>query len=260
MNVASLNKLKNHQVPVLKFLAVLITLSSFSACEALDLINTVGTVLAPSPSATPASGAAGLLQQLVSSAKATASPTPTHLSQAVELPAQPAPVLSAPVLTAQKINVVKPQDPNPLSVDWNLARQPNVSLSVSSELNPTFEKNRLTDGKLTTSWFSSASDTPSTGKLPTVEISFPQPVGIFGINLRGNRERLEGLTIQEVSLLISSPQGVLLSETITLPTQQTDLNLVLSKPVDGATSVRLTFTKDNSQSPGLSEIEVVGRS
>lgn len=210
------------------------------------MINSVGTVLAPSPSASP--GSKNLLEQL-----SRATPSPAASTSA--------PSLSSPsgVLSAARVTIIKPQDPNPLSVDWNLVRQPNVTLAVSSELNPTYEKSRLIDGKLSTSWFAAAGDTASQGKLPTVELRFPQPVGIFGVNLRGNREREEGMHIQELSLLISSPQGVLLNETLLLPPQQTDLNLLLNKPVDGATSLRLTFTRDSSQTPGLAEIEVVGR-
>jgi hypothetical protein len=232
---------------------------TLSGCEALDLINSVGTVLAPSASGPPGSSPApGLLQKLFStptpSQSPSATPTPIFLSQTAAITPTAAPV-------ASKINVVKPLDPNPLSLDWNLVRIPNVGINVSSVLNPTYDKNRLIDGKLTTSWFAATDDSSSNNKLPTIEISFPQPVGIFGINLRGDRERSEGMQIQEISLLITSAQGVLISETITLPAQQTDYNLLLGKPVDAASSLRITITKSNlSKTPGLAEIEVVGRS
>lgn len=220
-------------------LALLLVLSG---CEAVELLNSVGTILTPSPSVSPS--AQTVLQPQM---QPTPSPSPS--------PGTPA----GGILHAARIAVVKPQDPNPLSLDWNLVRQPNVIISVSSELNPTYDKSRLIDGKLSTSWFAAPGDTASLGKLPTVEFKFPQPVGIFGINLRGNREREEGLRIQELSLLISSPQGVLLNEIVALPPQHGDLNLLLNKPVDGATSLRLTFTRDSSETPGLAEIEVVGR-
>lgn len=228
--------------------AWLLLLLALTGCEALDLINSVGTVLAPSPSASP--GSKSLIQQLIGSSP---TPAPSASAQTLTLPLPTA----AP---AQKIAVVKPQDPNPLSLDWNLLRQPNVLLTVSSELNPTYAKNRLLDGQLSTSWFAASGDAASKGKLPTLELRLPQPAGILGVNLRGNREREEGLKIQEISLLISSAQGVLLNETVTLPPGLNDVNLLLSRPLEGATTVRVTFTRDTSDAPGLAEIEVVGRS
>ena len=62
-----------------------------------------------------------------------------------------------------------------------------------------------------------------------------------------------------MSLLISSSQGILLNETVFFPINGQDFNIVLKKPIDNATSLRLTFTKDNSSSPGLAEIQVIGR-
>lgn len=252
--------MKTRQVPLLtqrprQILFLLALCFGLQGCEAIDLINSVGTVLAPASSPSPGQSAAppGLLQQLFSkpSAAPTASASPIILTQA----ATPAP------LPAAKLNVVKALDPVPLSGDWNLVRQPNVSVTVSSELNPTYEKNRLIDGKLTTSWFASADDVSAKGKLPTIEISFPRAVGVFGVNLRGDRERSEGLQIQEISLLVTSAQGVLINETVSFPVQQSDLNLVLNNPVNEATSVRITITKHvTGKTPGLAEIEVLGRS
>ncbi|MGE3725350.1 MAG: discoidin domain-containing protein [Candidatus Sericytochromatia bacterium] len=235
-------------------LGILAICLGLQGCEAIDLINSVGTVLAPASSPSPGQSAApGLLQQLFTkpSAAPTPSASPIILTQAA----------TAAPLPAAKLNVVKALDPVPLSGDWNLVRQPNVSVTVSSELNPTYEKNRLIDGKLTTSWFASSDDISAKGKLPTIEISFPRAVGVFGVNLRGDRERSEGLQIQEISLLVTSAQGVLINETVSFPAQQTDLNLVLNNPVNEATSVRITITKHVAgKTPGLAEIEVLGRS
>lgn len=235
-------------------LGILALCLGLQGCEAIDLINSVSTVLAPAASPSPGQSASpGLLQQLFTKPSPSPSPSasPIVLTQ---------PTVATP-LPAARLNVVKALDPVPLSGDWNLVRQPNVSVTVSSELNPTYEKNRLIDGKLTTSWFASAEDTSAKGKLPTVEISFPRAVGIFGVNLRGDRERSEGLQIQELSLLITSAQGVLVNETVSLPAQQSDLNLVLNNPVNEATSVRITITKHVAgKTPGLAEIEVLGRS
>jgi hypothetical protein len=202
-------------------------------CDAINLLNSAASLIAPNGSAsaspTPAPGVNA------------ASPTPT------------------PLASIPPVEVVAAADPTPLSSDWNLARLPGVVLQVSSTMDPTFGKDRLIDGKLTTSWFATPGDAAAQGKLPTIEMSFPQPVGILGINLRGHRERNQGLQIQEMSVLISSAQGVLLNQTVTLPAGHSDYNIVLKRPVDAATSLRLTVTRDSIPTPGLAEIEVVGR-
>lgn len=206
----------------------------FTGCEAIELLNTVNQVLKPADQATEGS------------ANPNASGQPS---------ASGAPLVEV----VAPVDVVTPKDVNPVSTDWNMLRQPGVQLQVSSVLNPTFDKERLFDGKLTTSWFSSTGDSPSRGKLPTIEMSFPKPVGVIGINLRGDRERQAGIPVKELSLLITSPQGILMNENILLPDEGTDFNLVLKKPVDNASSIRLTFTKDNGHHPAFSEIEVIGR-
>ena len=211
---------------------------SLSGCEVIDLINTVGTVLKPSASATP-------------SAVATAIPTG---------PQAQSPVPTAPPVPTSRLEVVRSGDPSPVSVDWNLARQPGTELMVSSTLNPTYDKARLLDGKLSTSWFTADHDVPAKGKLPTIELGFAQPVGVISVNLRGDRERSQGMQIEELSVLLTSAQGILLNETVQIPTDAQDVNLVLRQPVNAATSLRLTVTRSkNGAVPGLAEIEVLGR-
>lgn len=218
------------------FVFGLCLIGSLSGCEAVDLINSVGSLLKPSASASPS-----------------ASPSPAAAQPATGATAAPAPVIAS-------LEVVRSGDPSPVSVDWNLARQPGVQLSVSSSLNPTYDKGRLLDGKLTTSWFTGENDLPSKGKLPTIELGFAQPVGVLSVNLRGDREKSQGLQIEELSLLLTSAQGILLNETVKLPADAQDVNLVLRKPIDSASSLRLTVTRSRgAASPGLAEIEVLGR-
>ncbi|MBF2054120.1 MAG: hypothetical protein IGS03_11775 [Candidatus Sericytochromatia bacterium] len=211
-----------------------LTLLTLPACEVLDLVSSVGTILRPLTEEQPSAA---------SSARPAAS-----VQQNSEAPA-------APELA---LEVVRSSDPTPVSVDWNLARQPGTSLSVSSTLNDTYAKDRLLDGKLTTSWFAAEQDLPSRGRLPTIEVAFQEPVGILSVNLRADRERGAGLPIQELSLLITSAQGILLNETVAVPAGSEDINIVLKKPVDRATSLRLTVTRASGVA-GLAEIEVLGR-
>lgn len=213
---------------------LLLTLLTLPACEVLDLVSSVGTILRPLTEEQPAP---------VASARPAAS-----VQQNSEAPA-------APELA---LEVVRSSDPTPVSVDWNLARQQGTSLSVSSTLNDTYAKARLLDGMLSTSWFAAEQDLPSRGRLPTIEVAFQEPVGILSVNLRADRERGAGLPIQELSLLITSAQGILLNETVPVPAGSEDINIVLKKPVDRATSLRLTVTRSSGVA-GLSEIEVLGR-
>lgn len=208
---------------------------TLSGCDAIELVQSVGSILKPTASASP-------------------SPAPITVAAGTGSPAP------AATPTAASVDVVLSSDPTPVSTDWNLARQSGAELSVSSTLNPTYDKSRLLDGKLTTSWFTSEQDTPAKGKLPTVEVDFAQPVGVLSVNLRGDRERQQGLQIQELSLLITSAQGILLNQTLQIPDGAQDVNLVLRKPVDGASAVRMTVTKAKGDTaPGLAEIEILGR-
>ncbi len=224
-----------------------------SACEALELVNSVGSILDKGPSSasanpSPAPNTTG------------AAATPVVLQPGTAAPAQAAPASPTPVATPPlaALEIVRSTDPTPVSTDWNLARHPDVELNVSSVLNDTFDKQRLLDGKLTTSWFTVDRDAPKFGRLPTIEVTFPKPVGIFSVNLRGDRERQQGMMIEEISLLITSPQGILLNETVAIPPNTEDLNLVLRKPLDQASAIRLTITKSRS-TPGLAELEILGR-
>ncbi len=215
---------------------------ALSSCEAIDLINSVGTVLTP-----PSSDTENNTRNENSSAAENSNSNTSNTS-----------ANTAPAAEKNTIEVLTSNDPTPVSTDWNLARQPNVQLQVSSFRDATFAKERLLDGQLSTSWFAADNDTPAQGKLPTVEIRFPQPVGVLSINLRGDREQQKGMMVEELSVLATSAQGVLLNETVALTPGQQDLNLALKKPLDGVTALRLTLTRSKG-TPGLSEIEVLGR-
>lgn len=208
-----------------------------SACEAIDLINSVGTVLAPpsDPSASPTPEG--------SNAPNT-SPSSTPQSTASSAPAG--------------LDVVKANDPVPVSTDWNLARKAGNTLQVSSFKDANTDKSRLLDGALATSWFASDSDVPAQGKLPTVELQFGTAAGVLSINLRGDRQEQKGLLIEELNLLAIGTEGVLANETVKITPEDKDVNLVFKKPLDNVKSLRLTITRSTG-TPGLAELEVLGR-
>lgn len=208
-----------------------------------EIISAVGSaiVASPSPSASPSSQP---------------SATPTAVTQAV--PVLPSALPNSGSLTSMGIEILKTLDPQPIPLDWNMARLPGVQVSVSST-NPNADKIRINDGKLETAWFPAFGDSARQGKLPYVEYTFPQPIGISGINLRGARDTREAGSILEGNLLVNGSQGLLLNEVIRLNAGSADYNLVFKAPLSGAVSVRLTVTRDESGLPALSEMEIVGR-
>lgn len=220
-------------------LSSLCLVASLSACEAIDLINSVGTVLAPSgnPSASP-------------SPEGSSTPNSTSSNNT-----SPQPVASS---APAGIDVVKANDPVPVSTDWNLARKAGNTLQVSSFKDANTDKSRLLDGALATSWFASDSDVPAQGKLPTVELQFGTAAGVLSINLRGDRQEQKGLLIQELNLLAIGTDGVLANETVKITPEDKDVNLVFKKPLDNVKSLRLTITRSTG-TPGLAELEVLGR-
>ncbi len=228
------------------FLAGFLCMStvSLTSCEALDLLNSVGTVLAPTSSASPDPNAS----PSPTTSPANASPNPT-----VSVPA------ATPLVTITGgIDVIKASDPVPVSTDWNLARKTGNTLQVSSFKDAALDKSKLTDGRLDTSWFAADSDTPAQGKLPTIEVQFGTAAGLLSLNLRGDRQQSKGLLIEELNILAIGATGVLANETLKITPADQDVNLVFKKPLDNVKSLRITITRSTG-TPGLAELEVLGR-
>lgn len=224
-------------------LMALTSLSLFSGCEALDLINSVGSVLAPPSESSPTPDA---------SASPTSGNAPTASSPAPSF----TPTANPGIETG--IDVVKASDPVPVSTDWNLARKRGNTLQVSSFKDSNSGKERLLDGNLDTSWSAHESERPAEGKLPTLELQFANPAGILSVNLRGDRQNKKGLNIEELNLLAIGTEGILANETLKIAPADGDINLVFKKPLDHVKSLRLTITR-STDVPALAEFEVLGR-
>ncbi|PKL74802.1 MAG: hypothetical protein CVV27_18650 [Candidatus Melainabacteria bacterium HGW-Melainabacteria-1] len=143
-----------------------------------------------------------------------------------------------------------------LPLERNMARLPGVVVATSSDY-PSWPKPRLTDGKLETSWFTASGDAANLGKTPFIDMTFPQPVKVTSINLRGNREYKDGYDILEGRLTVNSTNGKR-SFDIVLPQPDRDFSLRFAFPVSGVTAIRFDITKDESADPGLAELEVEG--
>lgn len=143
-----------------------------------------------------------------------------------------------------------------LSSTNNLARNSGVIVNVSSEYSTSWNKNRLIDGNITTSWFSKAGDAANLGKSPYIELVFPNPVSIKGVNLKGNREYASGYDIFEGKLIVNSSSGSS-NYNVSFPAPERDFNISFNQTISDVKSIKLEITKDESQDPGLAEFEVV---
>ncbi len=145
----------------------------------------------------------------------------------------------------------------PLATEKNMARLPGVIVNVSSTYEG-WDKERLNDGVLDTSWFTNIGDAANLGKSPFVQIVFPQVVSVQGVNFRGNREYNEGYDILEGILTLTDKDGKNYPFIVKLPPPDRDFNVKFKNKFSNIVSLKFTFTKDESNEPGFAEIEVEG--
>lgn len=139
----------------------------------------------------------------------------------------------------------------------NLARLPGVILNVSSEYSLTWSKERLIDGDINSSWFTKAGDAANLGKTPYIELIFPSPVSIKGVNLKGNREYSDGYDIFEGKLTVNSSTSGTSTYNVSFPAPDRDFNILFNQTISNVNSIKFESTKDESTEPGLAEFEVV---
>lgn len=163
---------------------------------------------------------------------------------------------STPVSSGANGSTVNVGTTNLLSATDNLARLPGVIVNVSSEFSATWAKSRLIDGNLNTSWFTAVNDAANLGKSPYIEVIFPQPVNIKGVNLKGNREYQNGYDIFEGILIVNSQSGSS-SYNVKFPEPNRDFDISFNQNINSVNSIKFQITKDESVDPGLAEFEVV---
>lgn len=144
-----------------------------------------------------------------------------------------------------------------LSSENNLARLAGVVLNVSSEYSTAWNKSRLIDGNIQTSWFTKAGDAANLGKVPYIELIFPSPVSVKGVNLKGNREYSSGYDIFEGRLIVNSSTSGTSTYNVSFPAPDRDFNVMFNQTINNVTSIKFESTKDESGDPGLAEFEVV---
>jgi len=155
-------------------------------------------------------------------------------------------------LTIDKVSNIQPLD-----IEKNMARLNGVILKVSSTYTG-WEKERLIDGKLETSWFTAVNDAANLGTAPFIRLTFPEPVTVEGINFRGNREYKKGYDVLEGILVITSSAKKTVEYTVSFPPPDRDFDIKFKEKLKDIATIKFIFTRDESPDPGLAEIEVVG--
>jgi hypothetical protein len=143
-----------------------------------------------------------------------------------------------------------------LSASANLARQPGVIVTTSSEY-AGWPKERINDGDLNTSWFAAVGDSSTQNKQPFVNYQFPRPIRVTAVNIWGNREYDDGYDVLEANLVVGTSDGRSQTLNLSFPSPNRDFNVNFSQPIANVTSLRLTVLRDEKD-PGIAEIEVAG--
>lgn len=140
----------------------------------------------------------------------------------------------------------------------NLARQPGVVVRASS-FSPGGPPERAVDGSLFTSWFTGVGDAANRRSAPFIEVELPEAAPVAQARLLGNRINPVGFDFLagRFQAFDSSGVEILDSGPVALPGPVRDVAVPIDR--DGVRRVRFTATADESNTPGLSEFQLVSR-
>ena len=130
---------------------------------------------------------------------------------------------------------------------------------TSSSASSGYPPQRAIDGNTLTSWFTAVGDAANRRSAPYIELTFPSDVNVAQVRLLGNRQNPVGFDIFEgiVQAFDAAGNEIFNSGKVSLPGPTRDLAVPVD--VDGIRRVRFTSTADESNTPGLSEIQVISR-
>ena len=140
----------------------------------------------------------------------------------------------------------------------NLARIPGAVVSASS-FSSGFSPSRTNDGNLQTSWFTAVGDAANRRSSPYIEVSFPSNQRVAQVRLRGNRQNPDGFDFFAgiFQAFDANDNEIFNSGEVLLPAPSRDVAVAID--LDDVRRVRFTSTADESNTPGLAEIEVLSR-
>ena len=140
----------------------------------------------------------------------------------------------------------------------NLARLPGTIVTASSSSGSNIPEHAI-DGLPLTSWFTGVGDAANKRSSPFIEVTLPEDGRVAQIRLLGNRSNPVGFDFFAGIFQTFDQFGNELSNSgeVFLPAPTRDVAV----PVDleGVRKVRFTSTADESNTPGLAEIQIISR-
>ena len=136
----------------------------------------------------------------------------------------------------------------------NLARLPGTTANAFGR-NP----EQVIDGNLLTSWFAGVGDAANKRSAPFIEVVLPTNANVAQVRLLGNRANPDGFDFFRgiVQAFDEFGNEVFNSGEVSLPAPTRDLATPID--MDDIRSVRFTSTADESNTPGLSEFEIINK-
>lgn len=158
------------------------------------------------------------------------------------------------------ISVGDAEATEPPGFPTNLARMYGATPTPSSNWqNNTTYAGYAVDGRLDTSWFPYQNDAVNRGGSPYMEVTLAAPARVVGLRLYGSRNHPNGYDYFSGYFTLYDEGGAVLWESADLALPAPDRDIVLEFPaISGARRARFTSTGDESDHPGLSELEVIG--
>ncbi|WDE10118.1 Ig-like domain-containing protein [Thalassomonas haliotis] len=140
----------------------------------------------------------------------------------------------------------------------NLSRLPGVTVDASSFSGGNLP-DRAIDGNIFTSWFTGVGDAANKRSAPFIEVLLPDDVDVAQVRLLGNRTNPVGFDFfaGRIQAFDVSDNEVFDSDEVLLPAPTRDLAVPLD--VDMIRRIRFTATDDESNTPGLSEFQILSR-
>ncbi|WP_281561221.1 Ig-like domain-containing protein [Thalassomonas sp. RHCl1] len=140
----------------------------------------------------------------------------------------------------------------------NLSRLPGVTVDASSFSGGNVP-DRAIDGNIFTSWFTSVGDAANKRSAPFIEVLLPDDVDVAQVRLLGNRTNPVGFDFfaGRIQAFDVADNEVFNSGEVLLPAPSRDLAVPLD--VDMIRRIRFTATDDESNTPGLSEFQILSR-
>ena len=137
----------------------------------------------------------------------------------------------------------------------NLALDPGAAANASSNAG---SAGLAIDGEALTSWFTASGNAANQGQSPFIEVTLPTSAGIVQVGVAGNRTIADGRDVLQGRFEAFNAGNVKIFDSgiRVLPAPRRDLRVPAA--TENVRRVRFTHTSDESLTPGLAELEVIG--